>query len=95
VKQFDADSMPYIVMDWAFYTKENVKESGEFRWATRVPETLKAVKELYQQIETESMAVLAAGYRYQAIGSIYGKTKQRWLIIYSEQAYQREIKTFE
>ena len=94
-KQFDAESMPYIVMDAAFYTKENVKESGEFRWVTRVPETLKAVRKLYQQINVEQMAVLAEGYRYQTVGSIYGKTKQRWLIIYSEQAYNREIKTFE
>jgi len=94
-KQFDAESMPYIVMDAAFYTKENVQESGEFRWVTRVPETLKSVREYYQQVNIEQMAVLAEGYRYQTVDSTYGAIKQRWLIIYSQQAYNREIKTLE
>ena len=94
-EQFDQDSMPYIVMDSAFYTKDNVLDSGEFRWVTRVPETLKAVGELFRQISLERMVALGEGYRYQTVGSIYAGINQRWLIIYSEQAYKREIKTFE
>ena len=94
-EQFDQDSMPYIVMDSAFYTKDNVLDSGEFRWVTRVPETLKAVGELFAQISIERMVELGEGYMYQPIGNIYGGVNQRWLIIYSEQAYKREIKTFE
>ena len=93
--QFEGDSMPYIVMDSAFYTKDNVLDSGEFRWVTRVPETLKAVRELFQQITVEGMVALGEGYMYQPVGSIYAGVNQRWLIIYSEQAYKREIKTFE
>ena len=94
-EQFDQDSMPYIVMDSAFYTKDNVLDSGEFRWVTRVPETLKAVGELFGQISIERMVGLGEGYMYQTVGSIYAGVNQRWLIIYSEQAYKREIKTFE
>ena len=94
-EQFDQDSMPYIVMDSAFYTKDNVLDSGEFRWVTRVPETLKAVGELFAQISIERMVGLGEGYMYQPVGSIYAGVNQRWLIIYSEQAYKREIKTFE
>ena len=94
-EQFDQDSMPYIVMDSAFYTKDNVLDSGEFRWVTRVPETLKAVGEIFAQISIERMVGLGEGYMYQTVGSIYAGINQRWLIIYSEQAYKREIKTFE
>jgi transposase len=93
-KQFDRKSMPYIVMDAAFYSKENLKSSAEFRWVTRVPETLKEVKEHYRQIDIEQMSVLAEGYRYQPVLSEYGEVKQRWLLIHSEQSYRREIKTF-
>ena len=46
-KQFDGESMPYMVMDSAFYSQQNLADSGEFRWETRVPETLKKVKEHY------------------------------------------------
>jgi transposase len=94
-KQFDGGSMPYMVMDSAFYTKENLAESGEFRWVTRVPETLKEVKEHYLKINRDAMLPLTEGYRYLAALSTYGGVEQRWLIIFSEQAYQREIKTFE
>jgi len=94
-KQFDRESMPYMVMDSAFYTKENLKSSLEFRWVTRVPETLKAVLEHYRRFDVEQMPELAEGYRYQPVASMYGGVKQRWLIIHSEHAYQREIKTFE
>ena len=60
-----------------------------------MPETLKAVRELFQQITVEGMVALGEGYMYQPVGSIYAGVNQRWLIIYSEQAYKREIKTFE
>jgi transposase len=94
-KQFESESMPYMVMDSAFYTQQNLAESGEFRWVTRVPETLKEVKERYRQIDSEKMLPLAEGYRYQRVCRNYGGIEQRWLIIHSEQAYQREIKTLE
>jgi len=94
-KQFDREQMPYMVMDSAFYTKENINGSSDFKWVTRVPETLKEVKEYYRELEVETMLPLAEGYRYMPVSSRYGDMKQRWLIIHSEQAYEREIKTFE
>jgi len=36
---------------------------------------------------------LAPVYRYAPLVSTYGGVKQRWLVIYSQAAYSREIKT--
>jgi transposase len=81
-QQFDGETMPYMVMDAAFYSRENIAACGEFRWVTRVPETLKEVKEHYLQVDREKMADLAEGYRYVPVISHYGGIQQRWLIIH-------------
>jgi transposase len=94
-KQFKRDEMPYLVMDAAFYTKDAIAEvSEEVRWVSRVPETVKEVKELYATIEKESMKELKAGYRYTPVRSFFGDVPQRWLVVFSEQAYTREMNTF-
>ena len=94
-QQFEGTTMPYMVMDAAFYAKENLDSCKQVRWVTRVPETLKEVKEHYRQLDPAQMPDLAEGYRYLPVSSHYGGIEQRWLIIHSAQAYQREIKTFE
>ena len=94
-RQFDGDSMPYMVMDSAFYSKENIAGSEGVRWVTRVPETLKEVREHYRRINPGDMGELAPGYRYLPVSSDYGGVQQRWLIVHSEQSYQKQIQTFE
>ncbi len=92
--QFDHDEMPYIVMDAAFYTRENLQNATGVRWVRRVPETLKEVTTHYQALDRDSMVELAPGYRYSPVESEYAGVPQRWLLVYSEQAYAREIRTF-
>jgi transposase len=41
------------------------------------------------------MEELSDGYKGVEVCSTYGKTRQRWLLIYSEQAYSKEKKTLE
>ena len=84
-----------MVMDAAFYTKENIQNSGEFKWVTRVPETLNEVKKLYREIDPGEMLPLAEGYTHLPVRCSYGDSEQRWLIVHSEQACLRELKTFE
>jgi transposase len=93
-KQFDHKTMPYVVMDSAFYSRANLKECNDLCWVTRVPETLKEVKEYYAAIDKEQMYPIQEGYQYLPVTSRYGDIKQRWLIIHSEQAGKREMKTF-
>ncbi len=66
------------------------------RFITRVPETIKAVKALYQTISTEAMQpALLDGYRYLSVDSTYGGVPQRWLVVYSDAASHREVATLE
>lgn len=94
-RQFKNESMPYMVMDSAFYTKQNIEECRDIRWVTRVPETVGEVKSRYTTIDSEQMTDAGNGYRYLPAQSTYGGITQRWLIVHSEHAYTREMKTFE
>lgn len=94
-KQFRGDEMPFMVADSAFYTRENITDCGdEIKWVSRVPETIKDVKDLYRSLAEEDMIRIGGGYRYSRVGSEYAGVSQRWLLIFSEKAYQREMKTF-
>jgi transposase len=94
-QQFVPDRMPYMVMDSAFYTKDNLQECEAVRWVTRVPETIKEVITHYQELDRDSMKEIVPGYRYVPVDNEYAEVRQRWLLVYSEQAYQREMRTFE
>ena len=94
--QMRGSDAPYFVADSALYTARNIAVLSDVRFITRVPETLKAVKELYQTISTEDMQPAPLeGYRYLSVDSSYGDIPQRWLIVYSEAAYHREVATLE
>lgn len=84
------------VADSALYSKKRLLASNDYLWLSRVPETLKEAKALASQPTDQLMWVdQGAGYQTARYESHYGGIQQRWLLVYSEQAYQREIKTFE
>lgn len=90
----DADYQSYYVADSAMYTASTLKTlSDQTLWVSRPPASLKAVKEAYVQTNQSEMEELATGYFGKEIDSDYGEVAQRWLIIYSEKAYEREKKT--
>ena len=93
--QFTKTQMPYMVMDSAFYSKSSLTECKDFKWVTRVPEILKDVTNIYLNINRENMQSLGGGYSYIPVCNTYADIRQRWLIIFSEKAFNREIKTFE
>ena len=96
LSQMDGNDTPYFVADSALYTAHNIASLSDVRFITRVPETLKAVKELYQTISTQDMQPAPLdGYRYLSVDSTYGNVPQRWLVVYSEAAYHREVATLE
>ena len=84
---------PWFVMDSAAYTADNIENWGtEKKWLTRVPETITEAKTALHSVVTEEMGQLDNGYAIHATTSQYGGVRQRWLIVYSEQAEQRELK---
>ena len=94
-KQFDRNQMPTMVMDAAFYSKENINSCAEVCWITRVPETIKEVKTLYGEVDRDQFVDVDAGYAVYPHTSTYGEVEQRWLLVSSEQARKREIATLE
>jgi len=84
---------PWFVLDSAAYTASNIANWGsQKKWLSRVPETITEAQAALQSVATEEMTRLANGYAIHATTSAYGGIKQRWLIVYSEQAAQRELK---
>jgi transposase len=85
------------VWDSAFYTETNLKALPcETRWITRVPENLLLAKETLQQTPQETMHTTSLeGYLVQHITVTYAGIPQRWIIVFSQQAYDREKKTLD
>jgi transposase len=83
----------YFVVDSAMYGAENLKTLGEIGWLTRVPETLADAKQVLVETAVDMMTELEDGYAYFELASDYGGVPQRWLVVYSPKAAQREDKT--
>lgn len=84
------------IADSALYSKDKLLAQNEYLWLCRVPETLNEAKALVSRPPEEIAWVeREGGYRTASTSSCYGGVDQRWLLVYSEQAYQREHKTLE
>lgn len=87
---------PFLhVGDSAMYSR-CVKDGGNMRWLSRVPERINAAKELVQRPEKDFLwHEMNDCYRHCEIECTYGDVHQRWLVVHSADAYEREIKTLE
>jgi transposase len=93
-KQFDKKNLPYFVADSALYTQEGLKQLSDIKWVSRVPETLKQTKEIIERTEKDEMEPSdLEGYYYKEIEQTYADIRQRWLLVYSKKAYEREYAT--
>jgi len=83
------------IADSAMYNS-CVNNSADFIWMSRVPESISEAKAWLQK-EDSSFAWkdLGNGYRVCTVKSQYKDIDQRWCVVSSEQAYKREIVTFE
>ncbi len=82
------------VADSALYS--NILEQSTIQWLTRVPERIREAKQLSSKPNEEiDWQDLAPGYKGYEIKSTYKCVNQRWLLVFSEAAYQREITTLE
>jgi transposase len=82
----------YFVADSALYNRKTLEAISEsMKWITRVPENLVEAKQIIQY--SASLEALEVGYAGKEFTSEYGGVRQRWLLVYSDQAYSREAKT--
>ena len=83
----------HLIMDSAGYTERSLKSCGDtLKWVSRVPETLGLCKEAIASIY-DNWLPLSEGYEYVTLDqTVYG-IKQRWLLVFSQAAYEREMIT--
>lgn len=86
---------PCFVMDSAGYSADNLKAMKDVLWLTRVPETLTEAQGLVRETLAETMLELKPGYFGQEFSLTHAGIKQRWLLVYSEAAFQRELARLE
>lgn len=91
-----AQNSRYFIADAALYTEASIQalNKQQQKFITRVPMTIKSAKESLLALNTEQLEVIGNGYSGYWIESNYGGTKQRWLLVKSEQATKREELTF-
>ena len=89
------ENKPYFVMDSAGYSKNSLMTMQNTRWLMRVPETLAAAKRLIKETDWEQMVELAPGYFGKEVKSEYSGVAQRWLVVLSQAACERELKKLE
>ena len=81
--QFTAeDHLPVFVADAALYNEKTLRQlPAECRIVTRVPATLKAVKDIYAKVDNEDLFIADNETRYMEFGAYYAGIKQRWLLV--------------
>jgi transposase len=83
----------YVVTDSALYVEKTLKALAEHMlFITRIPESLNFAKELLSRVDSNLMHQIDEQYQYQEVCGIYGDVKQRWIIVYSQHAYERDIR---
>lgn len=82
----------YLVMDSAGYTSDIIKQCGSrLGWISRVPEQLKACQEVL--MDTYELQKIDETYSVATLSKSYAGVEQRWQLVYSRKAFEREQKT--
>ena len=72
-----------------------LKQAGDLLWLSRVPERVKHAKDLLSLADDAFIwKDQGNGYKVCPIGVNY-EVQQSWCVVYSEQAFKREMLTFE
>jgi len=84
--------LEYLIADSALYTADTLGEMNDFFWITRVPETLDLARVLIRATAPDLMKNRGQA-SFISLGTRYADVAQRWVIVYSPEAYRRAIKT--
>jgi transposase len=84
----------YVVADSALYVADTLEALAEHMlFISRMPETLSIAKDLLSKVDVSLMHQIDMNYAYQEVGGVYGGVQQRWIIVYSQQAYERDLQS--
>jgi transposase len=88
-----AHGFDYVVADSALYSADHIGDLDKAgtKFITRVPGTIEEAGQAAQEADPEAMRSLTDGYRATALHSEYGDVRQRWLLVWSEEAEQRAV----
>ncbi|MCB1194454.1 MAG: IS1634 family transposase, partial [Leptospiraceae bacterium] len=87
------DEMTYV-FDSALYSASNLLSIKNVNWISRVPETINSARELLELSDNLiSWSKEQEGYKICEYGSKYAGINQRWVLVYSQEAYEKEEAT--
>ena len=93
IEQMQSDvALEYVSADSALYVAETLKEMSHFKWISRVPQTLNLAREIIHSVAPDLMSH-PEQTAFRSLGTVYGDVQQRWVVVYSPEAYQRALKT--
>jgi len=84
--------LEFIVADSALYVSETLKNLNEILWISRVPGTLKLSQNVIEMVAPYLMQNPQETSSF-SLEVNYADVKQRWLVVYSPEAYHRTVKT--
>jgi transposase len=86
----------YVVADSALYVEKTLSTlADQMLFISRMPGTLDIVKDMLSKVEVPLMHRIDKNYAYQEVGGVYGGVKQRWIIVFSQAAYERDLHTLD
>jgi len=88
----DDVNVDYVIADSALYGAETLQELTEIHWITRVPETLSLARELIHATAADLMNTPDQS-TLRSLGTVYADVRQRWVVVYSPDAYRRALHT--
>ncbi len=71
-----------------------VERGNDLLWLSRVPETLNIAKSLITRTDIDWQSI-ENGYKIHELPQTYKGVEQRWLLVFSEHAYKKEVATLE
>ncbi len=90
-----SDEKVYHVADAAFYTEKNLQSLGQHMfWISRVPVTIKDVKELIKS-DFQFTPCVDERYSSREYFSEYAGIRQKWVMYHSEPMHEQQNKTFQ
>ena len=87
----------YFIGDSALYTEKTMQifDKEQNLFITRVPMQINEAKTVIANVQQETMVDVGEGYKATQHILNYGNVKQRWVVVFSKAAYEKECHTLQ